>query len=477
MIVSRNNIKITATIKDIYVNSGISAIERSYGVYNYLGAILTYRMEYKEIKTIGQGGFGKVKQVRDKNGNDFALKIFDLHPSMSGIEEMAKKRFIKEAIYQYQLKHPNIVEIFSVFESEEPPYYIMRLADKSMLDDFVDGTLNNSNFLSCLYDIMAGLEEMHNYGMYHRDLKPGNVLRFGDRYAIGDFGLISLNKTGITTLTSTGMSKSSDLYTAPEITQDLKFASVQSDIYSLGCIIHDFIGKSQRIPCSEISESSIYGDLLLSATRRDPSRRFSSVKSFREALNSVTQQVNEVTTEIAEVIKEKLEKPINEFNVDDISDLSDFLSSDVIQDEKNTILSIITLQHIEKIISYPHLANYIAKIYFSYVRNGSFAWDFCDTLATRVVEFMKLQNVDIISEGAFALLYMGTSHNRWYVERIAAGYFKGNIEPNILRRFEMECRVDGIKFSRAIDHLIYSIKDNIRNFNEKIQEVYNTLQN
>jgi eukaryotic-like serine/threonine-protein kinase len=265
------------------------------------------------------------------------------------------------------------------------------------------------------------------------------------------------------------------LYTAPEITQDLKYASVQSDIYSLGCILHDFVCKSQRIPCNEISESTIFGDLLLSATRKDPSRRFSSVKSFREALNSITQQVDEVKTEIAEIIKEKIEKPITEFGENDISDLSDFLNSDVIPHEKDTILSIISLQHIEIINKYPYMAQYIAKTYFSYVRYGNFPWDFCDTLASRVTEFMKLGSVDIISEGIFALLYMGTHHNRWHVERIAASFLKGNIESHLLRRIEMECRVDGKKFCRAFDHLMASINESLPNFNEKVQEVYKTV--
>lgn len=432
-------------------------------------------MDYKEIKEIGQGGFGKVTHVTDENGDNFALKRFDLHPSMSGISDIAKKRFIKEAIYQQQIEHPNIVKIFSVYQNVEPPFFIMELADDSMLEDINKKKLNKSNYLRCIYDIMAGLEEMHNYGMYHRDLKPGNVLRFGDRYAIGDFGLISLNKTGITTLTKTGMSKTSDLYTAPEITQDLKYASIQSDIFSLGCILHDFVGKSQRIPCNEISESSKYGDLLHCATRMNPTRRFSSVASFREALNSITQSIDEVKTEVAEIIQESLSKPIEDFIEKDVSALSDFLSSDVVQDEKNIILSAISLDHIEIINKYSYLSPFIAKSYFSFVRNGGFQWDFCDTLANRVSEFMKIGTVDIISEGIFALLYMGTSHNRWYVERIAANYLKGNIEASLLRRIVMEIRVDGRRFCSAFDHLLYSINESLGSFNDSIQEAYNKV--
>jgi len=429
-------------------------------------------MNYTEIEEKGQGGFGKVTHVVDDEGNDFALKRFDLHPSMSGISDIAKKRFIKEAIYQQQIEHPNIVKIFSVYDTEEPPFFTMELADASMLEDIENGVLNDTNFLKCIYDIMAGLEEMHNYGMYHRDLKPGNVLRFSKRYAIGDFGLISLNKTGITTLTKTGMSKTSDLYTAPEITQDLKYASIQSDIFSLACILHDFVGTSQRIPCNEISESSKYGDLLLCATRMDSTRRFSSVASFREALNSITQSLDEVKTAVAEIIQETLSKPIEEFSNEDVIALSDFLSSDIVQDEKDIILSAISLNHIEIINKYSNSSSYIAKSYFSYVRSGNFQWDFCDTLANRVSKFMEIGTVDIVSEGIFSLLYMGTNHNRWYVERITANYLKESSDTNLLRRIAMEIRVDGKRFCRAFDHLLYSINESLENFNDTIQETY-----
>ncbi|MBD0400585.1 protein kinase [Flammeovirga sp. EKP202] len=432
-------------------------------------------MNYKELKIIGQGGFGQVIHVQSDDGKDYALKKLVIHHSMAGYAEMAKKRFIKEAIYQKFLQHPNIVKINYIDKDKNPPFYIMELADDSMQNDFDKGILNSTNFMECIYDIMAGLEEMHKYGMFHRDLKPANVLRYGKRYAIGDFGLFSLNKTGITTLTKTGTRKTSDLYTAPEITQDLKYASPQSDIYSLACILHDFVGSTQRLACHEISESSNFGDILRIATRLEPKRRFPSVASFREALNSISQKVGDIQTEKAEIIKENLEKPVEEFNKADVSALSDFLSSNIIQDEKNIIMSLISLKHIEIINKYPDYAPYIAKSLFSYVRNGSFQFDFCDTLANRVVEFMKIGSVDIVSEGIFALLYMGTNHNRWFVEGIAVTYFKGNIEHHLLERIKMECLVDGMKFCRAIDHLISSINEDIEKFNEDIQEIYYSI--
>ena len=428
-------------------------------------------MKYRVINDKGQGGFGLVQHVIDEKGNNCAMKTFAIHPSMQAIEEQAKKRFIKEAKYQQQIDHPNVVKIIDLSTTENPPFFTMPLADASMYDDILSGKLDKTNFLKCFYDIMAGLEEIHSLHIYHRDLKPANVLRFNQNYAIGDFGLMSLDQTGVTTLTSTGMAKTSDLYTAPEITQDLKSASIQSDIYSLGCILHDFVGQSKRIPCNEIIETSDYADILLASTRKDPTRRFSSVASFREALNSISKDTATVKTIAAENILGSLRKDINDFDETDIAALADFLGSNIVQEEKNTILGEITIGHIQRIKNSARHNQYIAKTYFEYVRVSSFQWDFCDTLANRVLTFMENGNIDVISDGIFALLYMGASHNRWYVEGKVVKFFCGDIEDRLLKRIKMEIRVEDKRFCRAIFHLFHSINYNLESLNLEIQGV------
>ncbi|MBX2968245.1 MAG: protein kinase [Cyclobacteriaceae bacterium] len=413
-------------------------------------------MAYKFVKRKGQGGFGIVDIVEEK-GKQYARKTFHISPFMAELEDIAKKRFIKEAKYQEQIDHPNIVPVLEV-EHTEPPAFIMPLAEASMLEDIQSNELHSGNFRNCLSDIMAGLEELHALGIYHRDLKPANVLRFKKTgYAIGDFGLMSLNQTGVTTITQTGMAKTTDLYTAPEITQDLKYASVQSDIFSLGCILHDFVGQTNRIALHEISETNEYSDILAGATRMNPRRRFSSVATFREALASITNIPATPKTRAAEIVLESLAKETSEFDEKDISKLSNFLSSSVNATEKSSVLEQIGLKHIGIILQDEANSSFIAKVYCEHVRTASFNFEMCDTIANRVSAFMKNNSVDVLAEGAFALLYMGTSHNRWYVERKAIKYFAGEIEPRLLQRMIMEIRIDDKKFCRALDHLSHSI--------------------
>ena len=147
------------------------------------------------------------------------------------------------------------------------------------------------------------------------------------------------------------------------------------------------------------------------------------------------------------------------------------MSSTISDSEKKIILEEISLDHIALINQDKNQSAFIAKVYCQYVRSSGFSWDFCDTLANRVTAFMEQGSVDILAEGTFALLYLGTNHNRWYVERKAAKYLSGDIEERLLKRICMEIRVDGDKFCSAIKHLFYSISYTIESLNLEIKTI------
>jgi hypothetical protein len=244
---------------------------------------------------------------------------------------------------------------------------------------------------------------------------------------------------------------------------------VQISLKTYTCIIHDIVGRRNRIPCHEIDEPGEYGDLLRLATRLDPARRFKSISSFREALVEISKTSLPAKTQSGSDLIQVLENETELLSDSDIEKLSDFLSSSIVQSEKEAVLRELSLKRIEEIVSRSKQASYIAKSYFTFVRGNGFTFSFCDTLAGRVEAFMEIPEVDVLAEGILALLYLGTSHNRWYVEHKAVKYLKGEIEDRLLRRMLMEIRVEESKFCNAIKHLCYSINYNIEHLHPEIQ--------
>ena len=155
-------------------------------------------MTYKKIKEIGRGGFGRVFEVEDEKGQRFALKEYEPdHAVQSLIDkglvkpENLKGRFKREVKYQSQLSSKHIVPIVDSDLDADQPWFVMELATGTLKDDLVIDRSLGGNPSRALFDILAGLEEIHKRDIVHRDLKPVNVLKLSNadgsvRYAICD---------------------------------------------------------------------------------------------------------------------------------------------------------------------------------------------------------------------------------------------------------------------------------------------------
>jgi serine/threonine protein kinase len=427
-------------------------------------------MKLKVIEEIGPGGFGMVEKVKDEKGNIYARKTFVINNATfpKSLEKNAKERFKREAKYQSSINHKNIVQVLHADLDANPPFYLMPLAISSLATDIENDRTLNGQFLECMMDIIAGLEELHSMRIYHRDLKPANVLKFSETkkktyYAIGDFGLIAISQTRVATLTQTGMRMGSDYYTAPEIVGDLKQASIQSDIFSLGCILHDFIGDSHRIPNYEINERGPYSAIMRGCTRKDRKRRFKSVAAVRDALLSLgdiksTPQTAEGNT-ILELISNKIHPTEKEWEK-----IIDFIDDKFDSEDSLNVIRKITLEHIDNISSIsPTLLGRLGTIYARWIRDRAFIFAECDGLAIRLGVFIEECEIDVQAECLMAMLYMGSRHNRWYVEEKFVSLISKSMNDDLAKRLAVDIRVDDEKACKAFDHLKGSIKYDEKN--------------
>lgn len=435
-------------------------------------------MKVKHVSNIGVGGFGVVEKVVDAKGTYYAKKTFQMPLSTnSALLQNARERFKREIFFQSKMDHKNIVPIIHYDTTADPPFYIMPMANGSLQDDIDRSSNLNGNFMQALLDIMAGLEEIHSKGIHHRDLKPQNVLRFGNGkdsyYAISDFGLIAVDQTRVSTLTTTGMGMGSDYYTAPEVVSDLKHVSVMSDVYSLGCILHNFVGVKKRIPCNEIQESGIYGAILIGCTRKDPNRRFKSVATVRDLLLSLDPSKLQPHSDEGKRLAGILTRTDPPITVDEWAEIVNYIDDNLDNNEGKAVLAKLSLENIKDVLKTAYyIAQRLGKGYAAWIRDGSFIFAECDGLATRLEEFIMNSEIDVKVECIMAMLYMGTEHNRWYVENKFVRIVDHKLDGNVADRLAIEFEIDGYKMVNAVNHLTRSINYNVHDLHPQLLKVY-----
>lgn len=419
-------------------------------------------MNLKTVKRLGHGGFGIVDLVSDSAGKMFARKTFysdSKYPPE--IVANVRKRFIREARLQKGINHKNIVPVVAEQLTGDSPFYLMPVASSTLAQDLEKDRLLGGRYLSAFSDIVAGLQELHEVEIFHRDLKPQNVLRFGEGensfYAISDFGLISQKDSQLSKLTTTGMAKSSDYYTAPEITTDLRKASAQSDIYSLGCILHDMVGEGDRIPCAEIREAGHFAGIFRNCTRSVPTSRFKSVSALLDAVVSVGPgTAPPPTPEGSEFIK-----ALESGGVLDESfwgKLVEYVEDQSGNNDSRAILTKLSLDQIESVCAlFPTSAQALAACFAEWVRTSAFNFDACDGIANRLQAFIEGCSIEAKVECLMAMLELGVSHNRWYVERKFLGLCSPTMDLPVAKRLAIEFRASSDDVCRSISHWENSI--------------------
>ncbi|MEO7725496.1 MAG: serine/threonine-protein kinase [Chthoniobacterales bacterium] len=189
---------------------------------------------YLVVEPLGTGGMGSVYKARDTRLNRFvALKL--LRKEFAGDAAFTAK-LKDEARITASIKHPHVVEVYSVGEDHGQFYVVMELVDGGSLDDRMEDEkrISEKETLEVGLQVARGLQAALKAGLIHRDIKPGNIL-FTDRSTakIVDFGLALLAAAHAET---EGEIWGTPYYVAPERLTNAK-ENFLSDLYSLGATL------------------------------------------------------------------------------------------------------------------------------------------------------------------------------------------------------------------------------------------------
>lgn len=199
---------------------------------------------YTILSQLGSGSFGEVYKAEDNRLNRIvAIKILRHHRNNS----VDRDQFLKEARNQSQIKHPGIVEIFDVRETEDGrPCIIAEYVNGESLSDRLAKTLKLSfhEAIRIVAEAAEHLHVAHQNGLIHRDIKPANLLLDDEgRVWIADFGLAIREADWNTGAEWAGTIR----YMSPEqARREAHRLDLRSDIFSLGIVLVELL--TGRIP-------------------------------------------------------------------------------------------------------------------------------------------------------------------------------------------------------------------------------------
>jgi serine/threonine protein kinase len=194
---------------------------------------------YRVLEVVGAGGMGVVYKAEDPQLRR-VVAVKAMLPALAA-NETARKRFLQEAQAAAGIQHDHIVAIYHVGEDHGVPFLVMPFLKGESLDTRLrktGGPLPVPEVLRIGEQIAEGLAAIHDLGLIHRDIKPGNVWLEGEaaRVKILDFGLARV-ATGDAQLTQEGSILGSPAFMAPE-QANRKVLDARCDLFGLGCVLY-----------------------------------------------------------------------------------------------------------------------------------------------------------------------------------------------------------------------------------------------
>jgi hypothetical protein len=256
---------------------------------------------HRFIRELAVGGTSMVYLAEsERAGEMVVLKVLRDAPE-NGDQHTQFSRFLQEYELISKIRHPNVVRIFDLGIADDHAYIAMEYFPRGDLRGRIAKGIEPQRALQYLAQIAAALQMVHEVGVLHRDLKPGNIMeRNNGSLALIDFGLAKHTAVDAN-MTAAGEIFGTPYYMSPEQGHG-QALDERSDLYSLGVIFHEMLtGRKPFLaptPMGVIyqhanaprpalrAELSEYQPLLDKLLAVDPAQRFASA---RELLSRISE--------------------------------------------------------------------------------------------------------------------------------------------------------------------------------------------
>ena len=195
---------------------------------------------YRFVKKLGATGHSAVYLAeKESEGIHVVLKVLRQVPDETD-SVGAFDRFLQEYEMIAEMDHPNIAKIFDLGVGDDHAHIVMEYLDGGDLKERIADGITELEAVSYLRQIASALAKIHEVGILHRDLKPGNImLRSDGSIALIDFGLAKRMRLEME-ITDSGEIFGTPYYMSPE-QGHADDVDTRSDVYSLGVIFYELL--------------------------------------------------------------------------------------------------------------------------------------------------------------------------------------------------------------------------------------------
>lgn len=281
------------------------------------GSVLSTAFEEYTVKEqIGQGGNGTVFLVVSSDNEPFAIKT--INKNITRKDKI--KRFKNEVYFCQKYSHPNIIKVidYGVYKNGklECLFYVMPHYNSTLRKEIKKG-IDSEKVLAIYTQLLAGIEFAHQKGVWHRDVKPENILYDTNKQlaVIADFGIAHFCADDIITAVETKVEErlANYIYAAPEQKTKGQNVNGRADIFALGLILNEMFTKTvisgsnyKRIAdcCKEYGFFDQVVDALIS---QDPMNRLFPVRKILIEISTLI-KIESDKAELKRIVEKQINK-------------------------------------------------------------------------------------------------------------------------------------------------------------------------
>jgi serine/threonine protein kinase len=204
---------------------------------------------YRIVDRIGKGAMGVVYSALDEqNARRVAIKV--MMTDLEGDPE-TRERFYREAKIAGRLQHRNLISVYDMGEEDGRLYMVMELLKGDTLNDYLKRvhTLSLEATLDFMSQMCEGLAVAHVHGIFHRDIKPGNIFVQEDgSLKVLDFGVARLADSN---MTASGFIVGTPDFMSPEQARGAEIDH-RSDIFSTGAVFYYMLSGRKPFAATDL---------------------------------------------------------------------------------------------------------------------------------------------------------------------------------------------------------------------------------